>query len=353
MGSPPRSTQWPTLLVARLLGAIALSWVLVRWRLVRRPAPLCVVTCFDSLGDNLLINSLIAQAFERCGRLHIVVSPHPRIYRRTPGVFSVLSPRLRIVGLARLLGIKAYKPVYEEGPADTDRHVRPEGNIMDALASRMDLPPPIRREPLWTVPRGAVGPGVSTPRVGIMSGGHGARHPMLNKEWGSHNFQRCIDLLKGKCQFIQLGAEDDAPLHGAEDHRGANVFTELSNLLASCDLFVGQVGFLMHLARALNVPSVIVYGGRERAWQSGYPSNINLESEVECSPCWYHNRCEYDRKCLELITPEEVGTKIQEYLGSRNETLGRRISSPVPDNCRTETGTWKTSHGTQNVASIT
>ena len=51
----------------------------------------------------------------------------------------------------------------------------------------------------------------------------------------------------------------------------------------------------MHMARAVDCPSVIVYGGRLRPDQIGYICNENLYNAVECSPCWLDTRCDFGR----------------------------------------------------------
>jgi len=62
----------------------------------------------------------------------------------------------------------------------------------------------------------------------------------------------------------------------------------------------------MHMARAVECRSVIVYGGREHPSQSGYSANINLHWEGSCSPCWEENACDFARVCMQSITPEAV-----------------------------------------------
>jgi hypothetical protein len=77
----------------------------------------------------------------------------------------------------------------------------------------------------------------------------------------------------------------------------------------NCKVFIGQVGFLMHAAASVGLPSVIVYGGFEAPWQSGYEANSNLYSAVECAPCWLETKCPYGKKCMTMIKPEIVAQK--------------------------------------------
>ena len=62
----------------------------------------------------------------------------------------------------------------------------------------------------------------------------------------------------------------------------------------------------MHLARAVDCPSVIIFGGKEKPEESGYICNENLYTALECSPCWKMNTCDYERRCMDMITVDDV-----------------------------------------------
>ena len=62
----------------------------------------------------------------------------------------------------------------------------------------------------------------------------------------------------------------------------------------------------MHMARAVDCPSVIVYGGRLRPDQIGYICNENLYTPMACAPCWREHRCDFDRACMDAITAPDV-----------------------------------------------
>ena len=66
-----------------------------------------------------------------------------------------------------------------------------------------------------------------------------------------------------------------------------------------------EIDRMLRLAADLKQP-VILYGGREKPTQTGYVANKNLYSQVKCAPCWLRNPCEYDRKCMDMITAEQV-----------------------------------------------
>ena len=66
--------------------------------------------------------------------------------------------------------------------------------------------------------------------------------------------------------------------------------------------------------------SVIIFGGREKPSQIGYVANKNLYSQVKCAPCWLRNACDYDRKCMDMISVGQVVTATAEQI-SRYGTL--------------------------------
>jgi ADP-heptose:LPS heptosyltransferase len=150
---------------------------------------------------------------------------------------------------------------------------------------------------------GKVAPGR---QVAIQSCNLQAHWPVLNKQWPAERFQIVTDALKDDFNLVQLGMPSDPPLQGAIDLRGKTTPRQAAAILSSSQLFIGLVGGLMHTARAVECRSVIVYGGREHPSQSGYSANINLNWEGPCSPCWEENACDFDRVCMQAITPEAV-----------------------------------------------
>jgi hypothetical protein len=113
----------------------------------------------------------------------------------------------------------------------------------------------------------------------------------------------------------------DLQLRGALDVRG-NTVRETAAILAASRLFLGLATGLMHLARAVECRSVIVYGGREHPSQSGYSANENLYWNGPCAPCWQRNDCNFDRVYMSEIQPEQVIAAVQ-----RQE---ERYGTPLP-----------------------
>ncbi len=155
-------------------------------------------------------------------------------------------------------------------------------------------------------------------QVCIQSVGMGTHETwMQNKMWFHERWVsviRQIKLNNPSLKFIQLGDINDPSLGCDTDLRGKTTLRESAALLASSKLFIGTQGFLVHLARAVDTRSVVVIGGREHSWQTGYTGNINIEQFPECSPCWAMSRCDYDHKCMSDISVQNTVEAVQKGL---------------------------------------
>jgi ADP-heptose:LPS heptosyltransferase len=158
-------------------------------------------------------------------------------------------------------------------------------------------------------------------QVAIQNSGRSAKHFMWTKEWFPERFQEVVNRLKREVNFVQLGHVSDPKIDGAIDLRGRTSIRESAAILANSILFVGLVGFLMHLARAVDCPSVIIYGGRELPTQTGYIGNLNIAGNAPCSPCWRYDECPGGRICMEQISVGQVVEAIRLRLADARRPL--------------------------------
>lgn len=185
-------------------------------------------------------------------------------------------------------------------------------HILEVMADKAGLPD-IELQPLiqFEVDPTPVFPEDNKLHIGIHSFGLGFEPGV--KDYTPEKWNEVIRLVKAaddRVAFVQLGAGTDPLLQGVTYNlRGMTSIQGSVSVLSQLDMFVGQVGFLMHAARAVDCPSVIVYGGSEKAAQSGYAENVNVESSPDCSPCWIKD-CPYDMKCMKQIQPEDVSEQI-------------------------------------------
>ncbi len=131
-------------------------------------------------------------------------------------------------------------------------------------------------------------------QVAELTGGH-SRYWLVNagykddypaKWWGTTNFQRVIDMLRGRVLFVQIGEASHAhpPLAGVLDVRGKTDTRQLMRMVYHAAGGLGPSTFLQHLCAGFEKPYICLAGGREPlAWQH-YPRQATL-STVGVTPC--------------------------------------------------------------------
>jgi len=113
--------------------------------------------------------------------------------------------------------------------------------------------------------------------------------------------------------WIQVGVENKAIIPGVRNVTGQLTFRQTALLMKSSGLFLGTEGGLMHVAAAVGVPSVIIYGGITRPEFSGYPEKHKIVCNyVDCIHCGYKGCCPNGHICMESILPEQVADAIRE-----------------------------------------
>ena len=196
-----------------------------------------------------------------------------------------------------------------------DRSVPPSRHIIAEMSASAGITGPVAVRPYLTLTDAEKDAAAwARGRIVIQSSGMGARHPILNKQWYEARFQSVVDALVGEVEFFQVGSATDSVLQNVNDLRGTTGMRETAAILHHARLYLGTVGFLMHLARAVECPGVIIYGGREAPWQSGYICNFNLYTPLDCAPCWRWNCCEFDRQCMRDIGVTDVVSAIRQML---------------------------------------
>jgi len=128
-----------------------------------------------------------------------------------------------------------------------------------------------------------------------------------NKSWVPGRMQLVVDGLRSHgYRIIQLGAADDDPLVGVSDLRGKTNLRQAATILAGGALLVGLEGGLVHLARAVGTPAVVVYTGYTLPQETGYPENINIRAGEAQDSCWRRDPCEHCRASAQAVTAEDV-----------------------------------------------
>jgi hypothetical protein len=288
----------------------------IRRIVVRRLAPplrrladaVCLGYDGGGIGDHLMLSTL-AHEYKRRGQGRVfVISDFPDLFHRNPDIDGVTVPGTRMAWLyTKLADNRVLRPHYLINCKPDDTRDPPPDPVLAYLCrvvgmtGRVDLRPYVtlsEAERAWGIPyRGG---------VAIQSTGMSARYPTPNKEWFPDRFAEVAAHLIREHPIVQIGNPADPPVPHTHDLRGKTTLRQLAAVLANCRMFVGLEGMPMHVARTVECPSVIVYGGRLRPDEIGYICNENLYRATPCSPCWRHWRCEYDRVCLSSIGTRDV-----------------------------------------------
>jgi hypothetical protein len=297
-----------------------------------RPA-LFINSVGAGIGDDVLCTAMFRELCRRGQSDFWITSRHPELYRYNPDVKVIVPPLSRYDIMLKWFGTKAVYPWYTSYHPAFDRDdPMPEQHLISIMCQKAGITGEITLRPYLFLDEEEVQKGKRVPRqIAIQSAGLDARHSMRNKNWSLEGYQGVVDALKDRYDFVQLGSRTDPPLEGALDLRGKTSLRETAAVLHGSLALVGQVGLLMHLARAVDCRAVIVYGGRETPAQSGYPCNENLYSPVHCSPCWRLNTCPYDRMCLSQIGVTDVIDALERQLGRYGTPLSVDTDTITPE----------------------
>jgi heptosyltransferase-2 len=90
------------------------------------------------------------------------------------------------------------------------------------------------------------------------------------------------------------------------DLTGKTAIGELPALLSQCDLFLGNDSGAMHVASAVGLPVVAVFGSTDPEGTSPVTTRYSIvQQKPYCSPCFL-KRCPTDHRCMKNVTPDMV-----------------------------------------------
>lgn len=285
------------------------------------------------IGDELLMTTVFHEMAKRGMPRPSFMSRYPSLFTHNPDLGTPLPWDARLLELYKALGRKPIYPCYMyEKIAEADVHYCPPYPMVARMCKMCKIFGSVDIRPYFYLTDDEKHAGqVARRQVAIMSSGMSALHKHLNKQWLPERYQAVVHAFQGQYDFVQVGDASDPPLEGALDLRGKTSIRQTAAVLSQSLLFVGQIGFLMHLARAVDCRAVIVYGGREMPFQSGYTCNENLYTPLTCSPCWKENHCDFGRECLTRIQPEHVIAAIGRQMERAGEPLALDSYTILPE----------------------
>lgn len=108
--------------------------------------------------------------------------------------------------------------------------------------------------------------------------------------------------------------------HPPIDLTGKTAIADLPALLSQCHLFIGNDSGAMHVAAAVGLPVVAVFGPTDpRGTSPVTPRCTIVQEKPYCSPCFLR-RCPIDHRCMTVITPDTVEAAVKPWLSSLEVT---------------------------------
>ncbi|MBV9885609.1 MAG: lipopolysaccharide heptosyltransferase II, partial [Acidobacteria bacterium] len=107
------------------------------------------------------------------------------------------------------------------------------------------------------------------------------------------------------------------------DLTGKTAIAELPALLSRCQLFIGNDSGAMHVASAVGLPVVAIFGPTDPFGTAPVtPKCTIVQEKPYCSPCFLR-RCPTDHRCMTRVSAESVTAAAREWL------LGSATSAEV------------------------
>ena len=314
------------------------------WTAARHGRPNKLVCFRAGIGDDVLCTAPLHELRRRGYRGVWMMSRYRELYEHSTDVDLVVPWGLKHEQWIDRLNWSLLHPWYTSYIRGEDRDVSPDRHIITLMCRQVGIVGDITLRPYVTLTDAEREGGQRVRRqVTIQAGGLTAAFAMRTKQWIPERYQAVVDLLRDRYDIVQIGSPADPALEGVLDLRGKATLRESAAILSRSLAFIGTVGMPMHLARAVDCRSVIVYGGRERPWQTGYPCNENLTTELPCSPCWYLNTCVNKMACMRAITPEMVAAAVDRQVARFGEPLEVDtdvITVDEAEGVRTPDGRW-------------
>ncbi len=151
------------------------------------------------------------------------------------------------------------------------------------------------------------------------------------KRWFPDRFAKVADKLADHfpARIIALGGKDDdettreiakvssTPLINLA---GKTTLKEAIHLIAQCDLFISNDSGLMHIAGALNIPTLAIFGSTNPTTTGPLgDKSVIIRKAVSCSPC-LKETCSKDFRCMKLISADEVFDEARKLLSGKRGT---------------------------------
>ncbi len=152
--------------------------------------------------------------------------------------------------------------------------------------------------------------------VGVSPGAANSRA----KQWSPDRFAEAADAVARRldAKVVVFGTASEVELCdrvlqgvsvGGYNLAGKTSAREFIDLIAGCDVLLTNDSGGMHVAAALGVPTVAIFGPTDEvATGPSSATALVIREPVECSPCLL-KECPIDHRCMERVSSERVATE--------------------------------------------
>ncbi len=138
----------------------------------------------------------------------------------------------------------------------------------------------------------------------------------------AEQFQAQILIIGGPKERALAETIQEGMRHQAILMTGKTTVREMMALISQCDLFISNDSGPMHIASALRIPQVAIFGPTNaKATYARGPSDVMLQKEVDCAPC-RHRICPTDHRCMKGVTVDDVSEAAGKQLNRHRKRRG-------------------------------
>ncbi len=147
------------------------------------------------------------------------------------------------------------------------------------------------------------------------------------KCWPPDRFAELANRLHAQSNIdvVLFGTRAEAPVSSAIaggmrrppiDLTGKTAIDDLPALLSQCHLFIGNDSGAMHVAAAVGLPVVAVFGPTDPFGTAPVTPRCSIVQEKPyCSPCFLR-RCPTDHRCMTRVTPDAVEAAARHWIST-------------------------------------
>jgi ADP-heptose:LPS heptosyltransferase len=158
----------------------------------------------------------------------------------------------------------------------------------------------------------------------------GTSERWISKKWGVDNYLKLIKkLVENNYQIILIGSkleleESELILNNFKENEVISFvnktnLTQLKNLLAEVDLYIGNDSGPSHIAAGVGINTITIFGSTDIKHcvkfmpYTGTHEYLKPSEHIKCHPC-YKTKCPTNMECMSSITIEQVFNKAKQVL---------------------------------------